>query len=150
MNTHRIVLSLGAATSGLLAAAFLPMAVAYADDYSYGPDLSTFDPTAGPMGIPPDDVVSGTEKWFTYDLTTSTMTDDSLSGGVTVTNLGNITISDFLVGSNIDDPSGLAAGSVIDQLAGGGYLNVFVDAAAGSLMPGITDYLQTPFGDFTF
>jgi hypothetical protein len=45
---RRVVLTLGATAGGLLAAAFLPTAVAFADEFDFTPDTTTFDPTRYP------------------------------------------------------------------------------------------------------
>jgi hypothetical protein len=59
---RRVVLTLGAAAGGLLAAAFLPMAVAFADEYDFVPDTSTLD-IAQVEGYPPlVNEVTGTEE----------------------------------------------------------------------------------------
>jgi hypothetical protein len=47
-NQRRITLTLGAVAGGLLAAAFLPTAVAFADEFDFTPDTTTFDPTRYP------------------------------------------------------------------------------------------------------
>ena len=42
-NQRRATLALGAVAGGLLVAAFLPMAAAFADDYDFTPNITTLD-----------------------------------------------------------------------------------------------------------
>lgn len=61
-NQRRITLTLGAVAGGLLAAAFLPMAVAFADEYDFVPDTTTLD-TTQVEGYPPlVNEVTGTDN----------------------------------------------------------------------------------------
>ena len=93
-----IVLAAGAAAGGLLAAAFLPMAVAFADDdIGFVPVDDTFVPT-GVSGMPPSsaDVITGQEEWIGYDFTTKELNpDQSFSGVDTETITGSWTNNDF-------------------------------------------------------
>jgi hypothetical protein len=156
-------MAVGAAAGGLLAAAFLPMAVANADDIIYVPDNLTFVPDPSTeWGIPGLlSGATGVEDWSTNDYTTHIGVLDSLSGQDTNIFIGSGISFDlsndlFTVSSNISDPGGLAPGSVLDYTfspfcALGGceaFGNEFIDAAAGSTTPGITDILLTPTGDF--
>jgi hypothetical protein len=159
----RIALTVGAAAGGLLAAAFLPMAVANADDYFYTPDPFQFLPEPGTewgtMGLISG--FTGVGDWDTGVFTNNTLTTvaDSLSGKGSEINVLNIdgipltplsfSIDNFTVSSNIDDPSGLAPGSFIDVINFAPIGNEFIDAAAGSTTPGLTDILLTSYGDFT-
>ncbi len=62
-----------AVTGSLLAAAFLPMAVAFADQYDFTPDVSTFV-ASQVEGYPPlINEVTGTEQWNLFDLTTNSI-----------------------------------------------------------------------------
>ncbi len=59
---------------GLLATAFLPTAVAFADNYDFTPDTTSFVPSQV-EGLPPlINEVTGAEKWSVEDLTTSCLT----------------------------------------------------------------------------
>jgi hypothetical protein len=135
MNRRGITLSLAAAAGGLLAAAFVPTAVASADIVDlFTPDTSTFDPTTGTqdwnyifLPDPSQDVLDG----FTTKDTVETF-------GSIVNNYA--TVTGFTTGPEV--------GSDIDYLQlGGGYANEFVYEPGVS--PAITDLLITPFGDVT-
>jgi hypothetical protein len=167
--------AVGAATGGLLAAAFLPMTVANADEFIYTPEPTTFVPDPSTeWGVP--GVLSGatgTEDWSNVDVTTNTAVPGSLFGTDTETSALSLypddaTFSNDLLSipNNVTEPGGLAGGSVVDlftatvanstlwtglpQVEAGvsTWGNELVDAAAGSVAPGITDTLITPFGDF--
>jgi hypothetical protein len=135
MNRRGITLSLAAAAGGLLAAAFVPTAVASADIVDlFTPDTSTFDPT------------TGTEDWnyiFLPDPSQDVL--DGFTTKDTVETFGSIvnnyaTVTGFTTGPEV--------GSDIDYLQlGGGYANEFVYEPGVS--PAITDLLITPFGDVT-
>jgi hypothetical protein len=157
-NQRRATLTLGAVAGGLLAAAFLPMAVAFADEYDFTPDTTTFDPTQV-EGYPPlDNVVTGTEDWNLYDLTTSTVYGpDYLHGVDTVTTIGSFTNDDFLQGtdfpltivSNSGQEIALPGDAQIDLANfGGGWENEWIDVPSSGDPSGISDLLITPFGDF--
>jgi hypothetical protein len=135
MNRRGITLSLAAAAGGLLAAAFVPTAVASADIVDlFTPDTSTFDPT------------TGTEDW--NDIFLPDSSQDVLDGFTT-----NDTVEKF--GSIVNDyatvtgfTTGPEVGSDIDYLQfGGGFANEFVYEPG--VTPAITDLLITPFGDIT-
>jgi hypothetical protein len=135
MNRRRVTLTVGAVAGGLLAAAFIPAAVASADIVDlFTPDTSTFDPTTGAedwnyifLPDPSQDVVDG-----------FTTTDTAETFGSIVNNYAVVT--GFTTGPEV--------GSDIDYLQfGGGFANEFVYEPGVS--PAITDLLITPFGDFT-
>lgn len=158
MSGHRITFTLGAVAGGLVAAAFLPMAVATADEFFYSPDLLKYFPEPGTTSY-----ANGAGDWNTNDITTHTQILDTLSGqgpelsysyGIFGVSLFNFDNELFTVSSDISDPGGLAPGSVIDltnldigETASGVFGNEFIDAAAGSTTPGLTDILFTPTGD---
>ena len=135
MNRRRVSLSLAAATGGILAAAFLPAAIASADIVDlFTPDTSTFDPA------------TGAEDWnyiFLPDASQDVL--DGFTTKDTVETFGSIvnnyaTVTGFTTGPEV--------GSDIDYLQlGGGFANEFVYEPGVS--PTITDLLITPFGDFT-
>jgi hypothetical protein len=156
MKNHqrRATLTLGAVAGGLLGAAFLPMAVAFADNYDFTPDITTFAPTQV-EGYPPlINEVTGAEKWNIFDLTTNSVRyADLLDGTDTQTTIGSFTNDDYLtnLGLVVIGPSDnffLPAGSQIDIANFGlGFENEWMDIPSGS-DAGISDLLITPFGDF--
>jgi hypothetical protein len=154
-NQRRITLSLGAVTGGLLAAAFLPMAVAVADEYDLTPDTSTFDPTSPVQGFPPYySEVTGTESWSFTDLTTNSVQVSDVFGGTDKeTTIGSFTNNDFSgTSGEIESPGFAVSGGGLDvDLAnfGGGYENEFVDVPSGADGAGLSDLLITPMGDFS-
>ena len=141
-NTERrlITLAVGAAAGALLAAAFLPIAIAVADEEIYVPDPTTFDPTQV-MGFPPfsPQELMGTEQWSVIDLTTNQVEAlDAFSGVDTHTVFGPLINDDFAttLGSSVDLAN-----------FGGGWENEWVDVTVGA-DAGASDLLITPFGDF--
>ena len=160
MNTkqRRAMLTIRAGALGLLGAAFLPMAAAFADTYDFVPDITTFVPTQV-EGYPPlVDVVTGREDFSFFDTTTGNIFDLDVFHGIdTDTAIGSFINDDFLdtggfVGfvrgtSEVDIPTG----TQIDVANfGGGWENVWVDIPASDpANPGASDLLITPFGDFT-
>jgi hypothetical protein len=156
-NNQRSVVCAGAVFAGLLATAFLPMAIAVADNYDFTPDSSTLNPTQV-EGYPPlDNVITGTEKWNLFDLTTNANIlggGDVLSGTDTVTTIGSFTNDDFLYqnaagGLDIGVGSYLPTDSQIDLANfGGGFENEWIDMPSNGSDPGVSDLLITPFGDF--
>jgi hypothetical protein len=156
-NQRPIMFTLGAVAGGLLAAAFLPMAVAVADQYDFTPDTTSFDPTQV-EGYPPlINEVTGTEAFSVYDLTSNEVALGDLFHGVdTQTTIGSFTNDDFLGtapgvtivnGSNaVDIPTHIQ----IDLANfGGGFENELIDIPAGGTDSGMSDVLVTPFGDFS-
>jgi hypothetical protein len=151
-NQRRATLTLGAVAGGLLAAAFLPMAVAFADNYDFTPDITTFVPKQV-EGYPPlINEVTGAEQWNVSDLTTNTTSIPDLFGGTdTETTIGSFTNDDYLTNigilfnsNNFDLPSG----TQIDLANFGlGFENEWLDISSGS-NPGVSDLFITPFGDF--
>ena len=152
-NQRRVTLTLGAIAGGLLAAALLPTAVAFADDYDLVPDTSTFVPTQV-EGYPPlENVVTGTEQWTPFDLTSNLATGVLLSGVDTETTIGSFTNDDFLqtgVGLTLSFGANevvLPTDTQIDLANfGGGFGNEWIDVPSG-LDAGTADLLITPFGD---
>jgi hypothetical protein len=148
MSPRRITLTLGAAAGGLLAAAFLPMAVASADEVWYVPDPLSFDAITAVTGLPPysPEVVTGTENWVQFDFTTNTLVTPpspftTISGVDTETVFGSFTNNDFSNGRAFDDLANF----------GGGWENLWVDLLPGGGSGpglGVSDLLITPFGDF--
>jgi hypothetical protein len=152
-NQRRMTLTFGAVAGGLLAAAFLPMAVAVADEYVFTPDTLSFDPTQV-EGYPPlINEVTGAEHWDISDLTKNTVPfGDDIVGTDTETTVGSATNDDYLTSSFLDF-NGLTAtfdmpaGTQIDLANFGlGFENEWIDIPSGS-NSGISDLLITPFGD---
>ena len=152
-NHHKFALTLSTLTGGLLAAAFLPMAVATADEYDFTPDLTTFVPTQV-EGYPPlINEVTGTEQWGVFDLTTNTsFAPNVINGTDTETTFGSFTNDDYLISSGlvVSGPHffSLPVGTQLDLANFGlGFENEWVDIPSGP-NTGISDLLITPFGDF--
>jgi hypothetical protein len=141
MHARRIVLTVGTAAGGLLAAAFLQVAIASADDYILVPDPTTLDPTQV-TGDPPytAEEVVGTEKWSEVDLTTNSVTGPDLLHGVDTHTVSALFTNDDFASTN----------GVIADLTnfGGGWENEWysnLDAPGG---PVVADLAVTPFGSF--
>lgn len=147
MNLRRITFTLGAAAGGLLAAAFLPMAVAFADIYDGVPDPGSFQLTDA-IGYPPFyNEVIGTEDWSTFDVTTGQVfAVDQMSGNDTQTTFGSFTNDDFAVLKDLG-PASPPVGTQFDLANfGGGFENEWINVPG--VGQGISDLLITPFGDF--
>ena len=171
MSSRRITLSLGAAGGGVLAAAFLQTAVAFADTTDFvspvgpspGPieEVFSFEPTGS------ETVTSSTDDLPFYETSTGTQEFDvietSLTGDPTVGTFdASVTDTDILGMTNVEDvvTSDLAAstgdptvGSVYDTLTfdNSGYSIVLTDipsTTAGGA-PDITGAFDTPRGDYT-
>lgn len=152
----KTTLTLGALAGGLLAAAFLPMAVAFADDWDVIPVTNTFVPTQV-EGYPPlINEVTGAEAWTTNDLTTHVPLGILINGVDTETTIGSFTNDDFLqTASDLTFINGATATSFVFatdtqiDLAnfGGGWENAWMDIPTGP-DAGVSDLLITPFGDF--
>jgi hypothetical protein len=155
-TVHRnLRLTFGIGAGGLLTAAFLPIAVALADQYDFTPDITTFVPTQV-EGFPPlINEVTGAEQWNIFDLTTNTVfTSNVLDGTDTQTTIGSFTNDDHLtnIGLAIIGNSSsfhLPSGVQIDLANFGlGFENEWIDVPSGS-ESGVSDLFITPFGDFT-
>lgn len=160
---RRITLSLGAAGGGMLAATFLPVAIALADDYASDPGTVLED--LSQSGIPPLYYQSDGVQLFDVVDTTQ-----SPAGEYDVVGQYDAAVSD-LYGPNgslfnqqevvlTESASGVTGsapgdeppiGSVLDTTNfGGGFENEYSDlvgaGSGGSNL--ITDTVVTPFGDF--
>jgi len=172
MNSRRITLTLGAAGGGLLAAAFLQTAVAFADTTYFvspvgpspGPieEVFNFEPAGSetdvsttdlPLGL--GDISTGTQDFDVIDTSITgdptvgtfdaTVTDTDILG---VTNVEDVVTSDLTASTG--DPT---VGSLYDTTTfdSSGFENVFTEipsATAGGA-PTVTDIFDTPFGDYT-
>ena len=118
MRRRRITRTLGAAAGGLLGAAFLPAAAAFADSYEILPDPSSTETLTGVYGLentaPPAETgsIQGYQEFEVYDTTTKQVVgtfgaDESNSIDIT----GN-TNSVLLVTSDDTGPVGTAAGDI--------------------------------------
>ena len=153
-DQRRATLTLGAVAGGLLAAALLPMAVAFADDFDFTPNITTFVPTQV-EGYPPlIDEVTGTENWNFSDVTSGTvLVTDAFDGKDTETTIGSFTNNDYLTTSSFTvlgttTDFGAPSGTQIDVADFGlGFENEWMDIPSGS-DAGISDLLVTPFGDY--
>jgi hypothetical protein len=154
MSKNRRFAVVSAVTGGLLAAAFLPMAVAVADDFDFTPDITTFVPKQV-EGYPPlIDEVTGAESWSLSDITTNTVVStDDFDGTDTQTTIGSFTNDDYLASSGLTvlgmtQNFSAPAGTQIDLANFGlGYENEWLDIPSGP-DSGISDLFITPFGDF--
>ncbi len=171
MNSRRITLSLGAAGGGLLAAAFLQTAVAFADTTdlvspvgpSPGPieEVFSFEPTGS------ETVTSSTDDLPFYETSTGTqdfnVIDTSITGDPTVgtfdadvsyTDILGVTNSEDGVTSDLTGTTGdPTVGSVYDTLTfdNSGYSIVLTDipSTTAGAAPDITGAVDTPHGDYT-
>jgi hypothetical protein len=155
MSKNRNFAVVSAVTGGLLAAAFLPMAVtvAVADEYDFTPDLTTFTPHQV-EGYPPlINEVTGPESWSLSDITTNTVAFPDVFGGTdTQTTIGSFTNDDFLTNNSFTALGApgffVPAGSQLDLANFGlGYENAWLDIPSGA-DAGTSDLFITPFGDF--
>ncbi|MGA8332598.1 MAG: hypothetical protein WB777_25440 [Mycobacterium sp.] len=157
-SRRRIARSLGAATGGLLGLAFLPLAVANADDYTIDP-IGTETITglygtgfAGADTAPPAVAgsVQGTQT-FAYTDTTTGATGTFTGEESTATDGFDETNSEVLVtseGSGADAPP---VGSVLDTYTfdDGEDENIYAAIPSATGGDTITDTLVTPYGDST-
>jgi hypothetical protein len=154
-NRRGITLALSA-IGGLALAAFLPMAVALADDFDFTPDQTNFDPTQIVVGYPPLlTVVDGTESWNILDTTTNTVEfPDDFQGVDNETTIGSFTNNDIITTSGftlINPNTGVSfaapVGTEVDLANfGGGFENEWIDIPSGP-DSGVSDLLITPLGD---
>ncbi|HTZ16329.1 MAG TPA: hypothetical protein VMC78_22390 [Mycobacterium sp.] len=156
MRRRRITLTLAA--GGLLAAGFLPMAVAFADDGGliFEPSNGSFYlDSSGPlppevMDSGPISVAAGDEYWDAvvgYDSANPIAYPDALVGYEVDTTIGSFTNDDFIVEGLLPIVP-IPTGTLIDIADfGGGYANDWIDVPGTGLGSGVSDLLITPFGD---
>ncbi len=136
---RRITRTVVAAAGGLLAAAFLPVASAFADVYSIDPESQ--EVITSVSGIPPFyETTMGTESfgldtgfdgYFNADVSTFQTSSGFVNQEIVATGSGGA----------------VPTGSIFDFTNfGGGYENEYSDIPAGP--DAITDTFITPFGDF--
>jgi hypothetical protein len=153
-NKRRVTLLLGAiAAGGLLAATYLSMALAYADEYDFAPVVGSFNPEQVELGYPPlVNVVTGTDAWSPTDLTTGVATNAEFLNGTDIeTTIGTFTNDDFLLEPNETANIGsvvIEPGTQLDLANfGGGFENEWIDIPGGGSGSGVSDLLITPLGD---
>ena len=168
MKCRRITRALGAAAGVLLGAAFLPVAVAFADDYDIVADPNSPEVITGLYGFDfglqtTPQAVSGSvdgDQLFDVDDTTLGTTSNPDTVGTfeadesTSSDAFGDTNQELLVTSDVSGTSGTAAGdtppvgSVFDfyTFGDGSFENIYSDlpSPSGNV---ITDTLVTPFGD---
>ena len=154
--SRRITLTLAA--GGLVAAGFLPMAVAFADDEGV-----IFEPSNGSYyldstgPLPPSVIDSGPisigagdEYWDAvvgYDSANPIAYPDALAGYEVYTTIGSFTNDAFIVQGGLPIVP-IPEGTLIDVADfGGGYANDWIDVPGTGLGSGVSDLLITPFGD---
>jgi hypothetical protein len=165
MFRRLITRALGAAAGGLLGAAFLPAAVAVADDYEILPDPTSTETLTGVYQlqntVPPAESgsIQGTQEFKVLDTTTNQVVgtfDADESNSVDIvrdTNTELLVTQDLsgTVGTDAGDTP--AVGSVIDTYtyAGGDFGYVYSDLV--STTPGGADVISdtdvSPLGDLT-
>jgi hypothetical protein len=158
MHRRGITRALVAAAGGLLGAAFLPVAVAFADDYDIIPDPSSPEVVTGLYGFdfglqttPP--AVNGSvdgNQLFDFEDTTSGTSGTFEGDESTSSDAFGDTNEELLVTSDQSGTDAPPVGSVFDYytFSGSGFENIYSDlpSPSGNL---ISDTLVTPFGDFT-
>lgn len=156
MIRRRITLILGA--GGLLAAALLPMALAFADDQGL-----IFEPANGDYYLDstgpappilvdsgPISIAAGDEYWNAvvgYDSANPIAYPDALVGYEVDTTIGSFTNEAFDVQGGLPIIP-IPTSTLIDITDfGGGYVNEWIDVPGTGLGHGVSDLLITPFGD---
>jgi hypothetical protein len=149
---RRIRSTIGAAAGGILAAAFLPVAVAFADDYTLVPESQEVDTSVS--GLPPlYEVTMGTAQFGAENSALNTIY------GVFNADVTTFTTSSGFGNQEIVDTGGqlggltVPTGSIFDFTNfGGGFENEYsdIDGTVGTFAgpDTITDTFITPFGDF--
>jgi hypothetical protein len=157
---RRIARSVGAAVGGLLGAAFLPMAVAFADSYEIIPDPSSTEEITGFFGEPatPPAVAGsfqGQQVFEVFDTTTDKTVGTFDADESTNPSLYGASNELLLVTKDLSGSTGTATGdtpavgSVIDiRDYGDGYGTIY-SALASSDGEVLTKTLTTPFGTET-
>jgi hypothetical protein len=167
MPRRRITRALGAAAGGLLGAAFLPAAVAFADDYQILPDPSSTETLTGVYGLentaPPAESgsIQGYQEFEVLDTTSKQVVGTFYADESNSIDVANDTNTELLV---IPDPSGDPAtfgtvgtaagdipqvGSVIDTYtyAGGEFGYIYSDLPSATPTETLT---TADYGDFPF
>ena len=164
MHRRRLTRALGAAAGGLLGAAFLPAAAAFADDYDIVPDPNSTEVVTGYYGLYTalpalDGSALGYQTFDVDDTTFGTVVgtfdaDESTTSGVFFRG----TNDEILVTSDVSGTTGTGAGdvppvgSVLDTFTFGdtGFGNIYSTlTSTTSGVDTISDTFVTPFGDYT-
>jgi hypothetical protein len=150
---RRFTLTVAAAAGGLLAAAFLPLAVAFADDdytlYAQGPEVDT-----SIRGLAP----------LYQDIVGTNVFEAGQGNPVTIDGQFNADVNTFTTSSGFENQEIIDTGGQLGSLSvptgslfdftnfGGGFENEYsdIEGTVGTLVAPntITDTLITPFGDF--
>jgi hypothetical protein len=161
MNRRRITRALGVAAGGLLGSAFLPMAVAVADDYEIIPVPSSTETLTGVYGLentaPPAESgsIQGTQKFEVYDTTTQQQVGTFDADESNSIDINGDTNTELLVTHDLSGTPGTAAGdvpaagSVFDTYtyAGGEFGYVYSDLPSTTPTETVT---TADYGDFPF
>jgi hypothetical protein len=160
MNRFRI--TLGAAAGGLLGAAVLPVAVAFADNYEIVPDSSSTETITGLYGLEntalPDvaGTTQGYQEFEVLDTTTGTVVGTFDADEADTTDGLGDTNEELLVTKDLSGPVGTApgdippVGSVIETSNNSDFGTTTVYSDLASTTPGadtISETLLTPTGD---
>ena len=159
MHRRRVTRVLGAAAGGLLGAAFLPAAAAFADSYEIIPDGA--ETYTGVYGLentaPPAETgsIQGYQEFEVYDTSTNQVVGSFEADESNSTDIAGDTNTELLVTQDLSGTVGTAAGdvpavgSVIDVANyGSGYETVYTDLISSTGASVISDISVTPFGDF--
>lgn len=167
MQRRRVTGTLGAAAGGLLAAAFLPMAAAFADSYEIIPDPSSTETLTGVYGLentaPPAETgsIQGYQEFEVYDTTTNQAVGYFDADESNSTDIDGDTNTELLVTSDVPGTGTVgtaagdvpAAGSVIDTYTYAGGEGGYVYSDLVSTTPGGADVISqtdvSPLGDYT-
>jgi hypothetical protein len=150
MNRRRITRHLGAAAGGL-GAAFLPVAVAFADDYTFTPvpepGLNDVTGIFGLLTAPPatGGSIQETQPFDFYDTTTGVNGTVNAQANIFTDPFGDSNQELFIPPDAAGTADAPPVGSVFDTFTlgfGTGLQNVYSDIPGA----GVTDTLETPFG----
>jgi hypothetical protein len=165
MRRRRITRALGAAAGGLLGAAFVPVAAAFADNYEIIPDPSSTETLTGIYGLentaPPAETgsVEGYQEFEALDTTTNQVVGTFDADESNSVDISGDTNTELLVTQDLSGTVGTAAGdtpavgSVIDTYtyAGGQSGYVYSDLTTPGGAGTASDTLTTlTYGDFAF
>lgn len=160
MYRCRTARTLGAAVGGLLGFAFLPLAVAHADNYTISVDPGAADPVVtglygtgfGGADTAPPAVAGSIQSTGTFDYTDTTIGDTGTFTGDQSTDTDGFgdTNAEYLVTSSTGT-DGPAVGSVFDTytFGDGEDEDIYSAIPTGDGDYTISDTMVTPFGDYT-
>src|ERR1700742_483455 len=151
--------NIGAAACGLMGLAFLPLAVAHADDWTIMPDPLSHETITGVYGYgfggsgttPPSvsGSVQGHNVFDYHDVTTGHSGEFSGVESTSTDGYGDVNQLVYVT-SNLSGTGAPSVGSVFDtsSYGDGTTINVYSDIYSPS-GDTITDTVQTPYGDYT-